>query len=291
MSDPFHCHERAITTSSSPRRALAAAAALSAIIAGPAAATEYIAQISGVLISGTGVQSSFADGSLVPQTDPAQYGQTATTWQVGTSASPANGGTVSSNVDLAPINPSSSNAYAQSVLAQSTVFYYITLVGSANDAFVPVDIKALGSISWTENGAATAGFRFQDYTNSSNLQMLNPNINQNDPGKDRLAGNDTFSLDTIVELRPSDTYVVTVYTNASADARNIFSANYAEVSAFVDPTFTVVGEYASQWTISGVPFAASAAPEPSTWAMMILGFAGIGFMAYRRKSKPALLAA
>jgi hypothetical protein len=36
---------------------------------------------------------------------------------------------------------------------------------------------------------------------------------------------------------------------------------------------------------------ASAVPEPSTWAMMILGFAGIGFMAYRRKSKPALMAA
>ena len=35
----------------------------------------------------------------------------------------------------------------------------------------------------------------------------------------------------------------------------------------------------------------SAVPEPSTWAMMILGFAGIGFMAYRRKSKPALMAA
>jgi hypothetical protein len=28
----------------------------------------------------------------------------------------------------------------------------------------------------------------------------------------------------------------------------------------------------------------SAVPEPSTWAMMILGFAGVGFMAYRRKS-------
>jgi hypothetical protein len=27
----------------------------------------------------------------------------------------------------------------------------------------------------------------------------------------------------------------------------------------------------------------SAVPEPSTWAMMILGFTGIGFMAYRRK--------
>ena len=28
-------------------------------------------------------------------------------------------------------------------------------------------------------------------------------------------------------------------------------------------------------------------PEPSTWAMMLLGFAGVGFMVYRRKSKPA----
>jgi hypothetical protein len=35
----------------------------------------------------------------------------------------------------------------------------------------------------------------------------------------------------------------------------------------------------------------TAVPEPSTWAMMILGFAGIGFMAYRRKSKLALMAA
>jgi hypothetical protein len=30
-------------------------------------------------------------------------------------------------------------------------------------------------------------------------------------------------------------------------------------------------------------------PEPSTWAMMILGFAGIGFMAYRQKSKAAAM--
>ena len=35
----------------------------------------------------------------------------------------------------------------------------------------------------------------------------------------------------------------------------------------------------------------SAVPEPSTWAMMILGFAGVGFMAYRRKDRLALRAA
>jgi PEP-CTERM motif-containing protein len=29
---------------------------------------------------------------------------------------------------------------------------------------------------------------------------------------------------------------------------------------------------------------AAAAPEPATWAMMILGFSGVGFLAYRRKT-------
>jgi hypothetical protein len=33
-----------------------------------------------------------------------------------------------------------------------------------------------------------------------------------------------------------------------------------------------------------------AVPEPSTWAMMLLGFAGIGYMAYRRNSKTARMA-
>jgi hypothetical protein len=32
------------------------------------------------------------------------------------------------------------------------------------------------------------------------------------------------------------------------------------------------------------PSTVNGVPEPSTWAMMILGFAGLGFMAYRRKA-------
>ena len=35
----------------------------------------------------------------------------------------------------------------------------------------------------------------------------------------------------------------------------------------------------------------SPVPEPSTWALMILGFMGIGFMAYRRKNQMAINAA
>jgi hypothetical protein len=40
--------------------------------------------------------------------------------------------------------------------------------------------------------------------------------------------------------------------------------------------------------IGGVGPLTAAVPEPSTWAMMILGFAGLGFMAYRRKGERAL---
>jgi hypothetical protein len=36
--------------------------------------------------------------------------------------------------------------------------------------------------------------------------------------------------------------------------------------------------------------AVAAVPEPSTWAMMLLGFAGLGFMAYRRSRKDRGLA-
>jgi choice-of-anchor C domain-containing protein len=35
----------------------------------------------------------------------------------------------------------------------------------------------------------------------------------------------------------------------------------------------------------------SAVPEPSTWALMLLGFAGVGFAAWRRAKKPAVAAA
>jgi hypothetical protein len=61
----------------------------------------------------------------------------------------------------------------------------------------------------------------------------------------------------------------------------------------VAPTFTTVLQFnaSSGGEVDSVSFDVAAVPEPSTWAMMILGFAGIGFMAYRRKLKPALMAA
>jgi len=37
--------------------------------------------------------------------------------------------------------------------------------------------------------------------------------------------------------------------------------------------------------------AVSAVPEPATWAMMLLGFAGVGFIGYRQSGKHGSTAA
>jgi len=55
------------------------------------------------------------------------------------------------------------------------------------------------------------------------------------------------------------------------------------ISGSIDPMFTT-NSLGGKFIFSpGVFDVSSGVPEPSTWAMMILGFAGLSFMAYRRK--------
>jgi hypothetical protein len=77
-----------------------------------------------------------------------------------------------------------------------------------------------------------------------------------------------------------------------------YVSNAVDYNVFYSPTGSFCGSpgcYGSSIVAAGpdtpIQFSVSAVPEPSTWAMMILGFAGVGFMAYRRKSRPVLMAA
>jgi hypothetical protein len=55
-----------------------------------------------------------------------------------------------------------------------------------------------------------------------------------------------------------------------------------------DPNFNPSEAFALN-RVAGQFEIAAAVPEPSTWAMMILGFCGVGFMAYRRKQNGSAL--
>jgi hypothetical protein len=57
-----------------------------------------------------------------------------------------------------------------------------------------------------------------------------------------------------------------------------------------DPQFRPTGFELSDLNNGVIGLPLGAVPEPSTWAMMILGFAGVGFMSYRRSRKDQVLA-
>lgn len=63
-----------------------------------------------------------------------------------------------------------------------------------------------------------------------------------------------------------------------------------DVAAYPGGLFTLTGTYTIRGDSGSGSFTiASPVPEPSTWAMMILGFAGVGFLAYRRKRNGSAL--
>ncbi|HVQ69418.1 MAG TPA: PEPxxWA-CTERM sorting domain-containing protein [Bradyrhizobium sp.] len=108
-----------------------------------------------------------------------------------------------------------------------------------------------------------------------------------------------------INLDQNDGNRVTFWTGASGTGSVIGSisvadlvANFAGIDNTTDPGFLI--GFGTQTAFNSVVFStspsafefafASPVPEPSTWAMMILGFIGIGFMAYRRRNVAALAA-
>jgi hypothetical protein len=68
----------------------------------------------------------------------------------------------------------------------------------------------------------------------------------------------------------------------------VFDVNFTATST--STSIAIQGLSGDQFIgLDDVSVVTSAVPEPSTWAMMILGFCGVGFMAYRRKQNGAAL--
>jgi hypothetical protein len=81
---------------------------------------------------------------------------------------------------------------------------------------------------------------------------------------------------------------VMIYTRQISPYTNVFDQafRFGDIPDYAFISYSLSGG-SGAWTVDTTP----AVPEPATWALMILGFAGVGFMAYRRRSKSALIAA
>jgi hypothetical protein len=87
---------------------------------------------------------------------------------------------------------------------------------------------------------------------------------------------------------PAQPYVdfqgISFHTVSLGDINLFFNAGYFEVKSSVDS----VGYYFSGTPIS---IGVAATPLPPAWTMMLIGLAGFGFIAFRRRAKPEFVAA
>jgi PEP-CTERM motif len=142
-----------------------------------------------------------------------------------------------------------------------------------------------GSFLGDSSGSFAFGqvaFNLQDITTRTSAFSALISVNSQHPA-------DSFSSGD-VPLAVGD-YSLTWFMDGEAHSFNGLQSSTADMrntgTLFIDSdvalSFASGHDYSSN--------AVGAVPEPSTWAMMILGFAGVGFMAYRRKARPALIAA
>lgn len=148
-------------------------------------------------------------------------------------------------------------------------------------------VTGVNFVSWTYQGSiATLDWGISSTSPSPILGTVSPSqvaptyTNPNFLGYDVETNN--FSTGSL--FLSAGTYYLTLQNGATTNnnyPNPFWDFTSANNEGTLNVTFQILGN------VTGV----SAVPEPSTWAMMILGFAGVGFMAYRRKSKPALMVA
>ena len=134
----------------------------------------------------------------------------------------------------------------------------------------------------TSLGRATS-FGFTIYSNSGFIGVRNPTAEYSFPATFAASGWNSVAADWTVPT--AGDYWVVLTSNSQLDLVTEISNSTGTAPALA---FAYKGTSPTFSTQNAIPFgieitATPAVPEPSTWAMMILGFVGVGFMAYRRK--------
>ena len=178
--------------------------------------------------------------------------------------------------------------------------------------FVPFNVADIGGkvyVTYALSGrpaqaAATAGMGFVDVfdENGASLQRLITNSQLASPwgialapsgfgqfGGDLLVGNFSLVASEINAFNPNTgAFVGSIPIDTGANGPGgLWSLIFGNGGSGGDAN-TLFFTDGINGEAHGLFGSLSAVPEASTWAMMLLGFVGVGFMAYRRKSKPAL---
>jgi hypothetical protein len=234
-------------------------------------------------ITGPGVTSAAAVGI---------YGSTASA-SVNISLSPNPSILATGSVATTPFD----YAAGASMDVDSQLDYSFIIIDTNNPSLsvpIPVSVKASGGMSFSGTGSNGVPLLSQFFVFGILDDQLSNTIFQGSlyPGPTSWADNNTYLMQTDV------VYNVGLIAQADLTVLGGDGDGAGTVSAFVDPTFALgpgvinPGQYAFVFS-PGIGNAPAVVPEPSTWAMTLIGFAGLGFARCRgaRKRQPAVSAA
>lgn len=168
--------------------------------------------------------------------------------------------------------------------ATATVNYGFRVVGPSSATLVPVTFVATAYVKTVGTGYGSADLLIYS-------DPLAPLVDWELGGEQ---SDETGAGGETIYLSPNTLYAVLVLTTAYGhspyeDGPYDPTQDSGSADAYVDPTFALSGQYASLYHFEGLPDVALAGgvPEPSTWAMLLIGFAAAGLL-YRRNARSAL---
>jgi PEP-CTERM motif-containing protein len=203
-----------------------------------------------------------------------------------------NGGAPNINASVS----ASGGGYSAS--ASSTLTYYIEILqnGGPPTGLVPLDVLANATLSAPPTSDSNNSAYVSLNVNGSLLGYASEQSGVaslplgNKPGLSGSFNPSQFSISvsgsSALEVGVGQQIAIEMTVDASAGGTYSGSA-----SAYLDPFYSFDASLANPQDFSIIfspgfsngPLTGSV-PEPSTWAMILLGFAGLGFMAHRRKS-------
>jgi hypothetical protein len=162
--------------------------------------------------------------------------------------------------------------------------YSLDIIGPA--VTVPVLINASGGYS-ASFGPGSYYFDHGAYASFSVDGVVNDHVGFDFDSTGNPAPPYSFFENNTYMMLTNHVYSVSLEVNVLGTITQTFGGGTETISAYVDPTFAIGSGVAdpSLYSIEVSPgignSAAAATPEPSTWAMMLLGFAGLGWAGYR----------
>lgn len=161
----------------------------------------------------------------------------------------------------------------------SEVTYYFEIVNKFGGSTTPAPVltNVVSHITLSSSGGASEVEIFVAGTNviDATCGAEGDNVFC---GTKRVSYRATLMTNTVYEIALSAIGIAAAYTDP------VVSTTFAMVDPVieVDPSDPNAGDF----IVLTSPGIGNAVPEPATWAMMLAGFAGLGFAGYRRTLKP-----